>query len=221
MAQKIIGNWKMNGLVAAMEEAVSFAQLMRSHEHVWTAICPPATLIAPMASRLTGTPVRVGAQTCHHASDGAHTGDLSARMLAEAGATLVIVGHSERRADHGETSVQVAAQATQATGAGLHPVVCVGETRAQREAGQAFSIVLEQVAASIPDQVPATGFSIAYEPVWAIGTGLTATPEDIAQMHKAIHGALAARFAAEADAITRVRSCRSIMLAVHWSGVQA
>jgi triosephosphate isomerase (TIM) len=200
-ASKIIGNWKMNGLQASLEEAAAFSDMVSGLDGVWTAICPPATLIAPMKQRLAGSIVRVGAQTCHHAASGAHTGDLSAAMLAEAGAKLVIVGHSERRADHGETSALVAAQAVSAAAAGLHVVICVGETREQREAGRALEVVLDQLRGSIPQGLHAGSFSVAYEPVWAIGTGLTATIADIAQMHQAIHEALDGRHGAEADSI--------------------
>jgi triosephosphate isomerase len=136
----------------------------------------------------------IGAQDCHPAASGAHTGDLSAPMLADAGALMVIVGHSERRTDHGETDDLVRAKAVAALGAGLTPIICVGETRAERESGEADSVVSRQLAASVPDQAADADIVIAYEPVWAIGTGLTPTSADIAEMHKSLRDQLVERF---------------------------
>jgi triosephosphate isomerase len=196
----IAGNWKMNGLAASAGEfrkiaagagAVSAADLM---------ICPPATLIAGFA-KAAGKAVTVGAQDCHAKASGAHTGDISAEMLADAGATAVIVGHSERRADHGESDAAVRAKAQAAWRAGLIAIVCVGETQAEREAGKTLDIVGGQLAGSLPDGGTAANLVIAYEPVWAIGTGLTPTPADVAQVHAFIRERLTARYAGQGASI--------------------
>ncbi|WP_417476027.1 triose-phosphate isomerase [Maricaulis sp.] len=179
----IAGNWKMHG---QRSDLVFFEQLA---PHAATAvaagvdvlICPPATLLAPVAERCANAAIFVGAQDCHAHSSGAHTGDVSAAMVRDAGAEYVILGHSERRADYGETSTLVRSKAQSALAAGLIPIICVGETREQREAGEAFDIVGAQLSASLPED--AAVLVIAYEPVWAIGTGLTASPSDVAQMH--------------------------------------
>lgn len=192
--QMIIGNWKMNGLQASLDEARAFAAATSGDTHVIRTICPPATLLLPMAEALQGSGVSTGGQDCHETASGAHTGDISAVMLADSGASFVIVGHSERRTDHGESSELVSRKALAAAGAGLHPVICVGETRVQREAGAATSIVLEQLSVSIPENLQPGSFSIAYEPVWAIGTGLVASPDDIAAMHATIRDMLLARY---------------------------
>ena len=145
-------------------------------------VCPPATLLGAAAERCSGTAIVLGGQDCHASQAGAHTGDVSAPMLHDAGARYVIVGHSERRSDHAESSVMVRAKAEAALAAGLTPIICVGETRQQREAGEAFDIVAAQLSASLPADASA-GMVIAYEPVWAIGTGLTASASDVARMH--------------------------------------
>ncbi|NKX46448.1 triose-phosphate isomerase [Roseicyclus persicicus] len=187
------GNWKMHGDGAALAEIDA---LMAAHPSpgVGILVCPPATLIHRMATRIGGGPIAVGGQTCHPAAQGAHTGDISAAMLAEAGASHVIVGHSERRADHGETDAQVRAQAEAALAAGLSVIVCVGETEAERDADVTLEVVGGQLAGSVPDDARGATVTIAYEPVWAIGTGRVPTPAQIAEVHTAIRAHLADRF---------------------------
>ncbi|MBW8269115.1 triose-phosphate isomerase [Caldovatus aquaticus] len=187
----IAGNWKMHGLRAdglALARAVAEGARGLDAELV---VCPPATLIAAVAEALAGTPVAVGGQDCHAREKGPHTGDISAPMLADAGARYVIVGHSERRAGHGETDAMVRAKAAAAFAAGLVPIVCVGESEAERLAGQAEAVVTRQLAGSLPEGFAARGGVVAYEPVWAIGTGRTPTEADIAAMHGAIRAHLA------------------------------
>jgi triosephosphate isomerase len=162
------------------------------------AICPPATLIHRMAQALAGTKVLVGGQDAHGEDSGAFTGDISAPMLADAGARLVIVGHSERRAGHAESDAIVAGKARAALRAGLEPIICVGETLAEREAGRAIEVVTGQVRGSLPPELAGQPFAVAYEPVWAIGTGLTPTTPQIEEMHRAIRATLEAMFAAGA-----------------------
>lgn len=190
----IAGNWKMNGLTAALAEADKLAALLAAgpKSRADVALCPPATLLAAMSARLAGTGIFAGGQDCDVATGGAHTGDLSAPMLADAGARFVIVGHSERRADHGETDALVNAKALAALGAGLIPIICVGETRAERDAGTANTVVARQFAGSVPDV--AEDLVVAYEPIWAIGTGLTPTLTDIAAMHGHLRDLLVQRF---------------------------
>jgi triosephosphate isomerase len=172
-------------------------------------VCPPATLIGLAGLNQTGIgetgvgALGVGGQDCHAAASGAHTGDISAEMLKDAGATYVIVGHSERRADHGETDAVVQAKAAAALRAGLTPIVCVGETRAQREAGDALAVVGGQIEGSLPADAPGT-IVVAYEPVWAIGTGLTPTPEDVAEMHAFARGRIEARLGGGKSATVRI-----------------
>jgi len=191
----IAGNWKMNGLAASLAEARAVAEALdREPANGRVAICPPATLMAQMASALKGSAVRLGAQDCHAEPSGAFTGDVSAEMLADAGARLVILGHSERRAGHGETDATVAEKARAAVRAALEPIVCVGETLEQRRAGEAVKVVQAQVAGSLPDALEGHPFSVAYEPVWAIGTGLTPTTPEIEEVHAAIRAALVERF---------------------------
>jgi len=187
------GNWKMNGLAAAGTEldALIAATVGAAAEVL---ICPPATLIAGFAAKARGSAVAIGGQDCHAAPGGAHTGDLSAEMIADAGGTHVIVGHSERRADHGEGDPQVRAKAEAAWRAGLTAIVCVGETEAERDAGRALEIVGGQLAGSIPDDATPANLVVAYEPVWAIGTGRTPSPDDIAGMHDFMRARLVARF---------------------------
>ncbi|MHA1528187.1 MAG: triose-phosphate isomerase [Alphaproteobacteria bacterium] len=186
------GNWKMNGLAASGAEldALIAATTGTAAEVL---ICPPATLIADFAARARGSAVAIGAQDCHSGDSGPHTGDLSAEMIADAGATHVIVGHSERRADHGEGDAQVRAKAEAAWRAGLTAIVCVGETEAERDAGRALDIVGVQLADSIPDGATAASLVVAYEPVWAIGTGRTPSLDDIAEMHDFMRARLVAR----------------------------
>jgi triosephosphate isomerase len=197
------GNWKMNGLAADLAEVDA---LMAAHPapRAEVLICPPATLIAQMAARCDGTPVKVGAQSCHPAEKGAHTGDISAAMLADAGATCVIVGHSERRADHGERNEDVRAQARAALGAGLSVIVCVGETEGQRDASNTLDIISGQLAGSIPDLVTGETLVVAYEPVWAIGTGRTPTTDQIGEVHDFIRARLESRFGAGVGRSVRI-----------------
>ena len=192
----IVGNWKMNGSLAALGELAAIADAAREVSGADVAICPPFTLIAAAVTRSGGLPI--GAQDCHQRPSGAHTGCVSAAMLKEAGAKLVIVGHSERRADQGETDALVRAKAEAALGEGLTAIVCVGESEAQRSAGDHVEVVAAQLAGSLPDETAAGSAGgelvVAYEPIWAIGTGKVATPADVAEMHAAIRAALAGRF---------------------------
>jgi len=187
----------MNGLSGALDELDKLKRLMARGPapRADIAVCPPATLLAAASRHLAGSGILTGGQDCHPDPSGAHTGDLSAPMLADAGAHFVIVGHSERRTDHGETDALVAAKARAGQGAGLVPIICVGETEAQRQAGAAGDVVTRQLAGSVPDgAMDGPGFVIAYEPVWAIGTGRTATTADIAAMHGLIRSLLVERF---------------------------
>lgn len=183
------GNWKMNGLGADLDEVRA---LIAAHPspHCGVLICPPATLLAPMAAMAKGSAVLLGGQDCHTGASGAHTGDISAAMLADAGARHVILGHSERRADHAESSDLVAAKARAAHAAGLTAIICVGETEAERDAGTTLDVVLTQLRASLPEGATAANTVIAYEPVWAIGTGRTPTLEQIAEVHDALRANL-------------------------------
>jgi triosephosphate isomerase len=191
----IAGNWKMHGLAAALDEARAVAGAVdEAPAAARIALCPPATLIHRMADVLAGSGVSVGGQDCRPEPSGAFTGCLSAEMLADAGATLVILGHSERRAYYGETSADVAAKVDAALRAGLEPIVCVGESADQRQAGRTLEIVLGQVRESLPDGLARADFALAYEPVWAIGTGLTPTLEQIEEVHGAIRAALKERW---------------------------
>ena len=192
----VAGNWKMNGLSASLTE---FAAMQAGAEGLAceTLICPPAILIAAFAAQRG--PVQVGAQDCHAKASGAHTGDIAAEMIRDAGGAAAIVGHSERRADHGETDAQVRAKAEAAWRAGLVAVICVGETEMQRDAGDTLAVVGSQLAGSIPDGATAANTVIAYEPVWAIGTGRTPTLEEINDTHDFIRGELTARFGAAGE----------------------
>lgn len=191
----VVGNWKMNGLAASLGEATALAEaLAREPAAARVAICPPATLMERMARTLEGTAVEVGGQDCHSKASGAHTGDVSAGMLRDAGARLVVLGHSERRADHGETDALVAAKVEAALAAGLEPIVCVGESLEERKAGQAAEVVRRQVRGSLPAAVAGAGFAVAYEPIWAIGTGLTPTLEEIEAIHGEVRRTLAEMF---------------------------
>lgn len=186
----VAGNWKMNGLRAALTEAKAVAGGLSSRTPQ-VLICPPATLVAPLSEVLKGTAVAVGGQDCHAKASGAHTGDLSAEMLADAGASAVIVGHSERRSDHGERDQDVKAKAEAALRAGLTAIVCIGETLGQRQAGLAFEVNARQLAGSLPAGASAANLIVAYEPVWAIGTGMTPNTADIAEMHRRLRMQLA------------------------------
>ncbi|HEX3438898.1 MAG TPA: triose-phosphate isomerase [Pseudolabrys sp.] len=194
----VAGNWKMNGLAASaaeLEKIIAGAGPLAGKADVM--VCPPATLIAAFAKAARGTSVAIGGQDCHAAVSGAHTGDIAAEMLADAGASAVIVGHSERRTDHHETDAQVRAKAQAAWRAGLVAIVCVGEQRPQREAGETLTIVGAQLDGSLPDAATAANLVVAYEPVWAIGTGLTPTPADVAEVHAFIRRRLTDRYGAD------------------------
>jgi len=187
----VAGNWKMNGL---REEGVALAGALASRAKTPAAadilICPPATLLSACADVLAGSAVALGAQDCHAQPKGAFTGDISAKMLTDAGCSHVILGHSERRALHGETSAQVCAKAKAALGAGLVAIICVGETEAQSDAGEGPAVVAEQLQGSVPVDGTAETIIIAYEPVWAIGTGRTPSLADIDRMHAHIRTVL-------------------------------
>ncbi|MGV9009567.1 triose-phosphate isomerase [Brevundimonas sp.] len=190
----IAGNWKMNGLAADLAEvSLLVDSLSKAAVNCRVALCPPSTLIARMAETADGSIVEIGGQDCSAEAKGAFTGDTSAAMLADAGATLVIVGHSERRQGHGEDDATVAAKAEAASKAGLAPIVCVGETLQQRETGQAVEVVRRQVMQSLPLALSGQSFAVAYEPVWAIGTGLTPTLAQIEEVHRAVRRAMIER----------------------------
>jgi len=191
MAQRpyIVGNWKMHGTRSMLAEARAIDRAAERLMKVEVALAPPFTLIH--ATRKEASLIGVGGQDCHAAEGGAHTGDVSAAMLKDSGAGFVIVGHSERRADHGESDADVKAKATSAISAGLQVILCVGESEAQRDAGQAEQVVAEQLEGSLPDGA-ADRLTVAYEPVWAIGTGRTPTVDDVSAMHRAIRARLVA-----------------------------
>jgi triosephosphate isomerase len=184
----VAGNWKMNGLTASLAEIKAMREAVDAGKAgaAELAVCPPATLLAQAAWALKGGKVSLGAQDCHAQASGAFTGDIAAPMIKDAGASYVIVGHSERRQYHGETDAAVKAKAEAALKAGLIAIVCVGETRAEREAGKAIAVVSAQVRGSLPAGGAPETVVVAYEPVWAIGTGLTPTPADVAEVHAAI-----------------------------------
>jgi triosephosphate isomerase len=194
----IAGNWKMNGLEASLGEARALASWLDDHPvAARVALCPPATLIERMAQALAGTAIEIGGQDCSPEPSGPFTGDISAAMLRDAGARLVIVGHSERRGGHGERNADVAAKARAAVDAGLEPIICVGETLEERRIGRAVGVVAAQVRASAPLALKGRAFAVAYEPVWAIGSGLTPTSGEIAAVHQAIRAVLGERFDAQ------------------------
>jgi triosephosphate isomerase len=200
----IAGNWKMNGTNASLAEVQRLAELLAATPPRCTVvICPPATLLAPLNAIAAPSGIVAGGQDCHPMPSGAHTGDVSALMLADAGAQYVVVGHSERRASYGESDDLVRGKAVAAMTAGLRPIICVGETEAERRAGRAEEVVASQLANSVPEQIGQLGIVVAYEPVWAIGTGLTPTSEDIAQMHGTIRRLLSERFG-DVGARTRI-----------------
>jgi triosephosphate isomerase len=195
----IAGNWKMNGLRSSMAE---FEAMLAGASKVTAKadllVCPPATLIAAFAAKLAGSKgLMIGGQDCHPKPSGAHTGDISAEMLADAGARAVIVGHSERRADHGENDSLVRQKAEAAWRAGLTAIVCIGETQGHRDAGQTLDVCGGQLQGSLPEGARADNLVVAYEPVWAIGTGLTPTVGDVEQIHQFIRQTLSARFSRE------------------------
>lgn len=197
----VAGNWKMNGLTVALTEFSLMEEAYGPdlHAQVDLMICPPATLIYAMSEGRGN--ILIGAQDCHIEEKGAHTGDLSSEMLVDCGASSIIVGHSERRADHGESNETVHAKAEAVKRAGATAIICVGETRQERESGDAVSVVLSQLDGSIPDGATAADVIVAYEPVWAIGTGLVPTLNDVAEMHGAIRKNLSERFSVQGGAM--------------------
>lgn len=202
----VAGNWKMNGLRGALDEVSRLKALLADGGSIAAdaMICPSATLLTALSAEAAGSVIKTGGQDCHAAESGAHTGDISAEMLADAGATAVIVGHSERRTDHGESDADVRAKAEAAYRAGLIAIICVGETAGEREQGQTLGVVSGQLAGSIPEGATAANTIIAYEPVWAIGTGLTPTTSDIEDVHGAIRHAMTERLGAEEGAAVRL-----------------
>jgi len=202
----VAGNWKMYGQPAALAEIRALVDLLGKGPRpgVDVMICPPATLLAQARYALGKSDILLGGQDCHPEPEGAHTGDISAEMLADAGATAVIVGHSERRRDHGETDALVAAKAAAAHRAGLTAIICVGETKEERQRGKALGVVGGQLEGSLPPSATPENSVIAYEPVWAIGTGLTPTPSDVAEVHGFIRDSLAQRLGPEEAAKIRI-----------------
>lgn len=198
----IVGNWKMNGSRQSREELAAVAAGLSPDfaENADILVCPPVVLLEGFASDSPDA-IRFGGQDCHFNTTGAHTGDVSAEMLRDAGAVAVILGHSERRADHGEGDAIVHAKVKAAWRAGLLPIVCVGETLAERDAGEASAVVSRQVRQSIPEGATGETLVVAYEPIWAIGTGRTPTPEDVAQVHATIRDVLTERFGDEAQKV--------------------
>jgi triosephosphate isomerase len=198
----VAGNWKMNGLKAS---AAELGKVMQGAADLWTKvdlmICPPATLIITFAHVVLGSRIEIGAQDCHAEPSGAFTGDISAEMLADVGAKAVIVGHSERRTLHKETDAEVRAKAQAAWRADLTAIVCIGETRAEREAGHTLDVLGRQLDGSLPAGVTAARLVVAYEPVWAIGTGLTPTAADVAQAHEFVRKRIVDRHGAAGNAV--------------------
>lgn len=188
MQQLIAGNWKMFGKLG--DVAAYAAAMQTAPTHVELLVCPPFTLLDRFAAALAGSQAKLGGQNCHAAAQGAHTGDISAPMLADAGASYVVLGHSERRTDHGETNAQVRGKAEAAIAAGLTPIICVGETQAERDSGDEVRVVNSQLQHSLPQNFAGV---VAYEPVWAIGSGRTPTEADVIAMHAAIRAALLAQ----------------------------
>jgi triosephosphate isomerase (TIM) len=194
MRHLVAGNWKMHGLAASLGEARAIAAATRQgHGRVDIMLCPPATLIDRMRQATAGSALLIGGQDCHAKAEGAHTGDISAEMLKDAGAAAVIVGHSERRTEHGETDEEVRAKAAAARRAGLTAIICIGETEQERDAGETLAILSRQLDGSVPDGEPGD-VVIAYEPVWAIGTGRTPSEADIRAAHAHIRAQLNTRF---------------------------
>lgn len=202
----VAGNWKMNGLRTSLTEAETLAKRLDGNDAIaaQAMICPPATLIAPLAAALEGSSILIGGQDCHGNPSGAHTGDIAAEMLADAGASAVIAGHSERRADHGETSEAVRIKAEAAYRAGLTAIICIGETEAQRKQGDTLDVVSEQLSGSLPGAATSDNTVIAYEPVWAIGTGLTPTLDDVGEVHRHIRAELTRKLGADEGAAMRI-----------------
>lgn len=198
----VAGNWKMHGLRRSIVELRAILQGVEDlSAKIDLMVCPPATLLAEFAQAAAGSRVAIGAQDCHPEPSGAFTGDLSAEMLADAGAGAIIVGHSERRTLHGETDELVHRKALAAHRAGAAAIICIGETRARREARETIAVVRRQIDGSLPEQATAANLVLAYEPVWAIGTGLTPTPADVAEVHGFLRERLKSRYGAEGGAI--------------------
>jgi triosephosphate isomerase (TIM) len=198
----VAGNWKMNGLKRSSAEFLKIVEnSVALPRHVDIAVCPPATLIASFAPLSRGSRVRLGAQDCHPEAAGAFTGDISAEMLKDAGASVIIVGHSERRTHHEETDADVRTKTLGVWRAGLSAIVCIGETRAERDSRQTLDVVRRQIDGSLPNGARAENLLVAYEPVWAIGTGLTPTAADIAEVHAFVRRRLTERFGANAEGI--------------------
>ncbi|MBM9594131.1 triose-phosphate isomerase [Roseitranquillus sediminis] len=194
------GNWKMNGTAADLHQIDALAA-RHPVPSVDVLVCPPATLLARMAGAVADTAITVGGQDCHQEASGAHTGDISAQMLAAAGATFVILGHSERRTDHNESDALVAAKTAAALAAGLDPIVCVGESLEEREGGRTLEVIGRQLDGSVPDGVPAARLVVAYEPVWAIGTGRTPTIQQIEEVHRFLRKRLTERLDQQARSV--------------------
>lgn len=200
----IAGNWKMNGLRGdglPLATGVAKRAAAGLPTGVEVLVCPPFTLLQGVGEALAGAPVALGAQDCHRETAGAYTGDISAPMLSDLGCSYAIVGHSERRAYHGESDADVRAKAVAVLAGGLTPIVCIGESEAEREAGQALAVIGRQLAGGVPDDVPLDRLVVAYEPIWAIGTGRTATPADVAEVHGEMRRLLVARFGEGARAV--------------------
>jgi triosephosphate isomerase (TIM) len=194
----VAGNWKMNGTRSSLDELKAMIEGVKSLKaEISTLICPPATLVYVATALATDSPLEIGGQDCHAKTSGAHTGDISAEMLADCFATHVIVGHSERRTDHEETDADVRAKTEAAWRADLTAIVCIGETEAERKAGKTLDVLLAQLAGSLPDGATAENTVIAYEPVWAIGTGLTPSTQDVEEAHAFMRAELKSRFAGE------------------------
>lgn len=196
----VAGNWKMNGVRTSLAEVSAIAAGAPDLDAgVELAVCPPALIASAAAGLLQNSPVSLGGQDCHSAISGAHTGDISAEMWADAGARFIIVGHSERRGDHGETDQIVASKASAAIRAGLTPIICLGESLRQRQAGETLAVVASQLAGSVPDAAATADIVVAYEPIWAIGTGLTPTLAQVEEVHTALRAGLRTRFGDRAD----------------------
>ncbi len=200
----VAGNWKMNGTTAMLKEPRLLAAMLRDVKlKCDVMLCPPATILRRVKSVMKGSRIKLGGQDCHTAASGAHTGDISALMLKDAGASAVIVGHSERRTNHKETDAVVAAKASAAHKAGMTAIICIGETLDERKGGKTLSVLSEQIKGSVPEGSTAANTVIAYEPVWAIGTGLTPTTAEVAEAHAHIRADLS-KVMGEEGAATRI-----------------
>jgi len=195
----VAGNWKMNGTRASLDQIKAMAEGVKGPlaEKVESLICPPSTLLYVATALCEDSPLKIGGQDCHQNASGAHTGDISAEMIADCFGTHVIVGHSERRTDHAETDHLVRAKANAAYAADLIAIICIGETAEQRKSGQTLDVLKRQLDGSLPDEAIAANTVIAYEPVWAIGTGLTPTVEDVREAHAVMREELVKRFGGE------------------------